>query len=379
MATDEQRAEVDGIVIELFTDDEDMMGKLLALLCTKPALYATAYKLQGKQAALKKFLTVMRTRTSQDANSLLPASMATDEQKGEVDEIVIKLFADDEDMIGELLVLLCTKPALYATAYRLRGRQAALTGFLTSMMDPHTRTVQEDVPMTDPDTRTVQEDLTMTEEAALRMLAWCQNKFGSQLKRLEDKGIVPKGVIAGGKGAALATTGPRTATIIKRAGNAGNVLTLGMLGYEFSSNICSFWKGEIDRCKCAENLTGACATVGAGYGGYSVGAALVAGAAPAGIVFGAASGAWITSGLTQVAVSKLFHRCFGTDRDRALDKAYGVLRLEKGASPEAIRHAYLNLAREHHPDKPGGDKEEFLKVNGAYELIRALTSARCAN
>ena len=51
-----------------------------------------------------------------------------------------------------------------------------------------------------------------------------------------------------------------------------------------------------------------------------------------------------------------------------MNNYYKVLGLDKNATIEQIRAAYKKLAREHHPDK-GGDKNEFLKVQEAYDAL----------
>ena len=51
---------------------------------------------------------------------------------------------------------------------------------------------------------------------------------------------------------------------------------------------------------------------------------------------------------------------------------YRTLRVARTASADAIKLAYRQLAREHHPDHHGGDKrkEERLKqINGAYAVL----------
>lgn len=48
---------------------------------------------------------------------------------------------------------------------------------------------------------------------------------------------------------------------------------------------------------------------------------------------------------------------------------YSVLGLKKSASQEDIKQAFRNKARETHPDKIGGDGEEFRKVREAYENL----------
>lgn len=47
---------------------------------------------------------------------------------------------------------------------------------------------------------------------------------------------------------------------------------------------------------------------------------------------------------------------------------YKVLGINKNASPDQIKQAYRKLAKEHHPDK-GGEKEQFLKIQEAYEAL----------
>lgn len=47
---------------------------------------------------------------------------------------------------------------------------------------------------------------------------------------------------------------------------------------------------------------------------------------------------------------------------------YGILGVQRGASPEEIKGAYRKLANEHHPDK-GGDAEKFKEVSEAYSVL----------
>lgn len=50
------------------------------------------------------------------------------------------------------------------------------------------------------------------------------------------------------------------------------------------------------------------------------------------------------------------------------DNPYTILGVDKSASQAEIKKAYRALAKKHHPDK-GGDEKEFKKINQAYELI----------
>jgi len=47
---------------------------------------------------------------------------------------------------------------------------------------------------------------------------------------------------------------------------------------------------------------------------------------------------------------------------------YERLEVQKGASGEEIKKAYMKMARKHHPDK-GGDAEIFKGMQEAYEVL----------
>lgn len=48
---------------------------------------------------------------------------------------------------------------------------------------------------------------------------------------------------------------------------------------------------------------------------------------------------------------------------------YEVLGVPRDASAVAVRQAYLQLARRHHPDRPGGDAERMRLVNEAWAVL----------
>jgi molecular chaperone DnaJ len=50
---------------------------------------------------------------------------------------------------------------------------------------------------------------------------------------------------------------------------------------------------------------------------------------------------------------------------------YGLLEIEKTASPEEIKKAYREMALRYHPDLNSGDEaeEQFKKINQAYSVL----------
>ena len=61
---------------------------------------------------------------------------------------------------------------------------------------------------------------------------------------------------------------------------------------------------------------------------------------------------------------------FDLPKDDALDECYRTLGVEHSSSNGEITKAYRTLSLKNHPDK-GGNKETFLKINAAVEVIRA--------
>lgn len=51
-------------------------------------------------------------------------------------------------------------------------------------------------------------------------------------------------------------------------------------------------------------------------------------------------------------------------------KAERVLQLPSSYTPEDVKAQYRKLAKQHHPDRPGGNKELFTQVNNANEVLQ---------
>jgi len=48
---------------------------------------------------------------------------------------------------------------------------------------------------------------------------------------------------------------------------------------------------------------------------------------------------------------------------------YDVLKISKEATDDEIKQSYRSLAKQYHPDKKGGDKEKFQKIQEAYDIL----------
>jgi molecular chaperone DnaJ len=49
---------------------------------------------------------------------------------------------------------------------------------------------------------------------------------------------------------------------------------------------------------------------------------------------------------------------------------YDILGVSKSASADEVKRAYRKLAKEHHPDKHGGDDSQFKELGEAYEVLK---------
>jgi hypothetical protein len=198
--------------------------------------------------------------------------------------------------------------------------------------------------------------------------------------------VAANGVMGGhAMKAMVETVGARnTAMVLSKTGGASSatvILPIGLLGYQFACDVKRYWKGDIDGKELAETTTKNVAAMGAGcvggYGGAVVGAevGLVGGPVGAvvggvvGAVVGGVAGAIIGDSICSTALDSLLGG--GTCEKRAtLRKAYRQLGLEEGTPNDVVRAKYLRLSKANHPDK-GGNKKEFVKINAAYEIIRA--------
>lgn len=50
--------------------------------------------------------------------------------------------------------------------------------------------------------------------------------------------------------------------------------------------------------------------------------------------------------------------------------AYGILQVERNATPEEIKGKYYELAQKYHPDKAPQNTEIFKQINEAYQILK---------
>jgi curved DNA-binding protein len=53
-----------------------------------------------------------------------------------------------------------------------------------------------------------------------------------------------------------------------------------------------------------------------------------------------------------------------------MNNPYSVLGVSPNANEDEIKKAYRRLAKEYHPDKPGGNETKFKQINEAYDTIK---------
>ncbi|MEM6851734.1 MAG: DnaJ C-terminal domain-containing protein [Pseudomonadota bacterium] len=63
-------------------------------------------------------------------------------------------------------------------------------------------------------------------------------------------------------------------------------------------------------------------------------------------------------------------------RARMMQDPYSVLQVEPGADFEAVKTAYRALAKDAHPDAPGGDVDRFLELRQAYDVLGRIARRR---
>jgi hypothetical protein len=154
----------------------------------------------------------------------------------------------------------------------------------------------------------------------------------------------------------------------------GVALAVGVLGYEFYTNIRAWRKGEIDGASCTSNVASSISSMGAGFAGGAAGGAGVGflTGGPIGAFVGGVSCSIACGLAASLVTKKAFEWMLGTDKERVVVKAYKKLGLNPTASNNEVREQYMALVQELHPHASSKrlPSKEFIEVNAAYEIIR---------
>lgn len=65
----------------------------------------------------------------------------------------------------------------------------------------------------------------------------------------------------------------------------------------------------------------------------------------------------------------LIYKLSNIENDHVEYNPYEVLGISEGATPAQIKKRYRELSREKHPDKQGGNQEEFIKISKAHDAL----------
>ena len=137
----------------------------------------------------------------------------------------------------------------------------------------------------------------------------------------EQVALLDKAIGAGGGQIQLAPESLKTMSgLIKSVGpviqKCGIFLQVGLLGYMFSKNIKSYYRGDIDGAQCARECSAFLVSAGAGAGGVGLGVTLCAGAGPIGLLLGGLAMGCMASSAAEFFTRRAFDGLLGDDRAR---------------------------------------------------------------
>ena len=175
----------------------------------------------------------------------------------------------------------------------------------------------------------------------------------------------------------LITAADEVVGLVNKAGGTIVMVALAAihLTYDVIVNLKRWWNGEISGPRCAKNIMDSFLTIGAGVAGGLVGSLVGSFAGPVGTVIGGVAGGIASSAAANALSDRLTQWLFGVPKSEALENAYRFLGVPMTASNSEVNTAYRHLCLKHHPDKPGGSREDFhfLQLNMA--TIKAARGA----
>eukprot|EP00747_Dinoflagellata_sp_TGD_P208521 gnl/TRDRNA2_/TRDRNA2_81999_c0_seq1.p1 gnl/TRDRNA2_/TRDRNA2_81999_c0~~gnl/TRDRNA2_/TRDRNA2_81999_c0_seq1.p1 ORF type:complete len:217 (+),score=26.11 gnl/TRDRNA2_/TRDRNA2_81999_c0_seq1:33-653(+) len=152
----------------------------------------------------------------------------------------------------------------------------------------------------------------------------------------------------------------------QQGGSLGlDCLTVGLFGCEFYDKIREYYEIGMGVYQLADKLTKTLGSIGAAGAWTEV---ECANTCQTGVLFAALMP---HVRLSDVSLRRIFSSFFEYQRDLTVSKAFAELGLREDVIPEQIRKRYLQLACSHHPAN-NDEHERFVRVNCAYELLRAF-------
>ena len=219
-------------------------------------------------------------------------------------------FVEEHPQIyGTAMCILMQEPKHYRPLARLLSNQTAFKSYILQMLAPHKM-------------QGLDRSL-LSEDEPESILLECKDRFGTQVQSSGKTGILALSVQSALKrssatffkaGSAVSAAQPVTTAVVgssifanaRVVGNAGVVLAVGYMGYEFYSFMRQYFKGEIDGYALIEELTSMVVTMAAAFAGSAGALALCAGAGPWGLGFAAVAGGVIAVGLSDAAIRSVF-------------------------------------------------------------------------
>ena len=164
---------------------------------------------------------------------------------------------------------------------------------------------------------------------------------------------------------------------LAKLGTVGSIAAYAMeMGPDVGRSIRDLVAGTINGEECAHQVVKhimspksvvAVAGIAGGATGAMIGASVFG---PLGMVAGGIIGGIAASEFAKRLVDFLRGRLLRDSRDQTVEAAYKVLGVEGVTEYSEIKQVYHRLVRKHHPDK-GGDKERFVEIQVAFEVITA--------
>jgi len=145
---------------------------------------------------------------------------------------------------------------------------------------------------------------------------------------------------------------------------------IAFLAVDATRNIYRWWIGEISGKRCAKSVLDSLGSVSGGMVLGAAGAALGLYVRPGGTVLVRVAGSFVGNIGGGILARYITQQIFGIPEDEALENAYNFLGLESDAENNEINYAFRRLCLKHHPDRPKGNADKFIKLQVNLQIIK---------